>query len=314
VTHSLARYKPFSAPASNRRQATLHRSADIGAVMEAVEARILLSSAPWQQSGAQALGTLRDLNGTVMGSATLENGILTVNGTAAGEEITLGTDWGDSTHLNVRISTGANQGNYLYNIADIKGIVVNAGDGDDCLDFLSFNHALDIRTTLNGDAGDDEISANWSAEVVGHPDQIADTTNVGTEAHGGAGNDYFDLSPATADVYEGGAGDDLFVTSEGFTRGQILPSAGDDILRVYTRTGHDDFPVNPPKPVIPDPQPLPDPTTTDSQDNPVSDPVITKDEPASAQPDYIRAAPPPPATTTFSTNPVLSSDKSLWDM
>jgi hypothetical protein len=317
VTHPLPRFKQFTAPISKRRQAALRQSDAIGAIMESVEARILLSTAPWQQSGEHALGTLKSLDGTVvMGSATLENGILTINGTAAGEEITLGTDWEDPTCFNVSIHSDTDGGVYLYNIADVRGIVVNAGDGDDCLDFLSFNHALNIRTTLNGDAGDDEISANYNARAVDHPDKIVDTTNVGTEAHGGAGNDYFDLSPATSDIYEGGEGNDLFVGAEGFDKSHVLPSAGNDIIRLYSNTGPHDYPVNPPKPVVPDPTPTtpttPTTTTSDSQHTEVSDPP-TVDQPTTAQPDYVVAVPAPAIGTPFSTNSVLTSDKSLWD-
>ena len=316
MTQPLARFKQFTAPTTQRRQATLRRSVVIGAVMEAVEARILLSDVPWQQTGEQAIGTLKDLNGNVMGSATLENGLLPINGTADGEEVMLGMFYNGATDLvgRVRVSitrvTPAHtyfRGQYFYDRAAIKGIVVNAGDGNDYIDFLSFRRALDVPTTLNGGAGNDDIEGNSVAWSEDDPMKVVDTTDVGTTIHGGAGNDLIHASKSPADLFDAGDGDDVIETVAPTILnldGQILPSSGNDILRVWSNYGHTDIPLNPP-PAQPE---VDVQDTGKTADTTTADPVASELDATSPA-----SAPTPAPTLVFSSNSIFLTDSKLWD-
>jgi hypothetical protein len=284
-------------------------------VMEAVEARILFSDTPWWQSGDAAVGSLQDLNGNVMGSASLDNGLLTVNGTSAGEEIVLGMAYGDPTKAYVRITRCTNpdkceyaSATYTYDRAELTGIVVNAGGGDDYLDFLSFGRALDIPVTLNGDAGDDGFEGNgrsWDENKGGF---IGGTTNIGVVMHGGEGNDTLS-SGYGPDVLDGGDGDDLIMVRASDKQIKtFVPSNGNDIVRTWSTSGYVDTPM-----ISPAPQPTPTtvPTTaplTKSQLDTTSAP-----DPTTAQQPVAAPLPIGASIAPFAANPLLVSDQTLWD-
>jgi hypothetical protein len=275
-------------------------------VMEAVEARILFSNAPWWQSGDAAVGTLKDPNGNVMGSATLVNGLLTVNGTSAGEEIVLGMAFGDPTQAYVRITRCTNpatcqylSATFVYDRHQISAIVVSAGDGDDYLDFLSFGKALDVPVTLNGGAGDDGIEGNGRAFDENRPDHVVDTTDIGVVMHGGDGNDT--LWPAYGpDIVDGGDGNDLIVVNATFMAGKtFVPSAGNDVLHTWTVDHWVDSSLNPPEP---QPAPVLTPVT----------PVATTAPAATQTVATVAAAPAMTLPPPFPINPLLSSDDAIW--
>lgn len=276
---------------------------NVRTMMEPVEPRILFSTAnpSWWQSGDAALGTLKDPQGNIVGSATLGNGLLTVNGTSAGEEVVLGMAWGDPTKAYVRITRCTDpitlqyvSATFVYDRAALTGIVVNAGDGDDYLDFLSFGRALSLPVTLNGGAGDDGIEGNGKAWDENRPDHVVDTTDIGVAMHGGDGNDtlWSGLGP---DLLDGGNGDDLIVVNAADQALKIfVPSSGVDILHAWALNHWVDS-LRPP-PAAPEPQPAAvEPATTA--------PVTMVDAPP------IKAAAPAP----FATNPLLTSDDKLWD-
>jgi hypothetical protein len=273
-------------------------------VMEAVEARILFSNPSWWQSGDAAVGTLKDPQGNVVGSATLVNGLLTVNGTSASEEIVLGMAWGDPTKAYVRISRPDANATYVYDRVQLTGIVVNAGAGDDYLDFLSFGKALDIPVTLNGDGGDDGFEGNGRSWDEVRGDFIGGTTYIGVVMHGGNGNDHLD-SGYGPDVLDGGDGDDLIVVSAA-DKGikTFVHSNGNDILRTWTENGWVDSPMNPPAP-----QPAP---TLKLPTKPQLDTASAPD-PATAQQPVAASLPIAAPTAPFATNPILVSDRKLWD-
>ena len=249
-------------------------------LMEAVEARILFSSPSFWQSGDRAVGTLKDLDGNLMGSATLVDGMLTVNGTDAGEEIVLGMAWGDPTKAYVRITRPVNpdtgqreSATFVYDREQLNGIVVNAGDGDDYLDFLSFGRALSLPVTLNGDAGNDTIEGNGVAWDENRNDYVVDTTDVGVVMHGGDGN---------------------------------------DTLRTCDQNGgYVDSPLD-----APAPQPAPpvaaSPATAHANDVITPAPAPTGD---ATPPSPLIWAPPPIANgpSPFGTNTLLASDRKLWE-
>jgi len=288
-------------------------------LMEAVEARILFSSPSFWQSGDRAVGTLKDLDGNLMGSATLVDGMLTVNGTDAGEEIVLGMAWGDPTKAYVRITRPVNpdtgqreSATFVYDREQLNGIVVNAGDGDDYLDFLSFGRALSLPVTLNGDAGNDTIEGNGVAWDENRNDYVVDTTDVGVVMHGGDGNDTL-YSGSGPDVLDGGDGDDLIevAVADAF-RKTIVHGSGNDTLRTCDQNGgYVDSPLD-----APAPQPAPpvaaSPATAHANDVITPAPAPTGD---ATPPSPLIWAPPPIANgpSPFGTNTLLASDRKLWE-
>lgn len=273
-------------------------------VMEMVEARILFSNPSWWESGDAAVGTLKDPQGNVVGSATLVNGLLTVNGTSASEEIVLGMAWGDPTKAYVRITRPDANATFVYDRAKLTGIVVNAGDGDDYLDFLSFGKALSIPVTLNGDGGDDGFEGNgrsWDEVQGGF---VGGTTFIGVVMHGGDGNDHLD-SGYGPDVLDGGDGDDLIIVSASDRAIKTFVSSnGNDILRTWTESGFVDSRMN-----APELQPVatPEPLTKSQLDATSAPDPTTAPQPVAAP--LAVAAPSAP----FATNPLLVADRALWD-
>lgn len=135
----------------------------------------------------QRLGLTRLEDRTVPAvTASLVNGILTVLGDAAANNIPLGLSNGQIT------VSGVTQ---TFSAAAVRGITVDGGDGDDV---ISVAPSITIPCVLFGGLGNDRITGG------GGPDQI----------FGGLGDDILDGGPGN-DVIYGGPGNDTITDNLG---------------------------------------------------------------------------------------------------
>jgi hypothetical protein len=242
-------------------------------------------------------------NGALMGTATLVDGLLTVRGTDAGEEIVLGMEMHDPSQVCVRIVRyNVASGSFCYPRADVTGIVVEAGDGDDYVNFLSWVRALDVPITINGGAGNDLIEGGGSAyDDDGDLSRVVDISYVGAVLRGDAGNDTI-CSGFGPDVMDGGDGDDLLeTTAEEMAHDTMVHSGGNDTVQLDSLQGHVFFPLNPP---------APEPTPAEPAEASPAEP----EQPAATTSPMIAAPAPVTAPVTFGTNELLVSDSKLWDL
>ncbi|MFT3787468.1 MAG: hypothetical protein QM770_15085 [Tepidisphaeraceae bacterium] len=166
-------------------------------------------------------------------SATLADGVLTVQGTSGDDVIHL---YGDSVQkksvkkivrndLCVATGDGVVQ---RFAIAAVHAVVVDAGAGDDRVDLFDLNfasklvkqpngsidrRAVFINATLSGGAGSDTI-------IGSNLDDRIDGGDGGDVLDGGRGNDYI----------TGGAGNDLLIG--GHHNDSLFGEAGDDVIDV----------------------------------------------------------------------------------
>ncbi|HEX6723937.1 MAG TPA: calcium-binding protein [Gaiella sp.] len=142
----------------------------------------------------------------------LQHGVLTIEGTDAGDRIALRLAAGDSGVLQVDVGDDGTA-DFSVARAEIGAIVVNGGDGDDLVRIDDRNGAVNAGTptTIRGGDGDDTLAGGSGNETL----------------RGGDGNDAVDGNGGT-DVGLLGDGDDTFVWD---------PGDGSDV--VEGQDGHD---------------------------------------------------------------------------
>jgi Ca2+-binding RTX toxin-like protein len=144
---------------------------------------------------------LNDQN-QVVATVQIINGVLTVQTTSGPDDMMIGSLKDDPDHLYVHV-------NYVRTIfarAGITGISVDLGDGDDAYVANNYGGLLNLPTTVNGGAGNDEISGEYDRndlwELIPN---IGDGPFAPAHFIGGEGNDT--LAGGIGDtVVEGGPG------------------------------------------------------------------------------------------------------------
>lgn len=129
-------------------------------------------------------------------------------------------------------------------------MIVNAGGGDDVLDFNNGDPALTASGNelyvaggaLNGEAGDDLIdvfSTGGSTMTGGAGDDTIMGVMMGGEVYGNEGDDLIEVSDYGAPnlFVDGGEGDDT-IDAGGYEGSTVLGGAGDDEIRIRLGT-HD---------------------------------------------------------------------------
>jgi hypothetical protein len=135
----------------------------------------------------------------------LENGMLIVTGTNGDDVIKVGSD-DDATMIYV-----AMRGVQVkFAAADVRGIRVNAGSGNDEVTVLNHSVLLDVQVTMVGGAGDDWLEGqgdrDWMDRLLTSPD---DGPYPGTTLIGGGGDDYLGGGLGHSRLV-GGGGTDTF--------------------------------------------------------------------------------------------------------
>jgi hypothetical protein len=144
----------------------------------------------------------------------LHRGLLTIEGTDAGEQIALRLRAGYPDILQVDVG-GDGSADFSFQRARIASIAVDAGGGDDLVRIDDTNGSFtdSIPTTIGGGDGNDRIAGGKGAETL----------------LGGAGNDQIDGNGGN-DLGVLGAGDDTFVWDPGDGSDTIEGQNGNDTM------------------------------------------------------------------------------------
>lgn len=174
-------------------------------------------------------------------SATLENGVLTLEGTSEDDILRVRPDRDDPTIVVARV----NDESFEFPAEDVSEIVINGHAGNDRLQIA---RRLRVPGELSGGEGDDKLAGGPEADVLdGGPgrDRISgglgsDVLNGGEDGdrmngglgsdtmNGGGGNDAM-FGHFGADVMFGGDGDDLMDGSRG--NDVMAGENGNDLMR-----------------------------------------------------------------------------------
>jgi hypothetical protein len=137
--------------------------------------------------------------------ATVEviDGVLTVTTSDGVDDAMIGSSKSHPDQLFVH-NNGARS---YFSREGITGISVNLGDGDDAFAFYDENGLVNLPTTINGGAGDDEIGGEGDRDVMDVLIDIGDGPFAPVHLIGGEGDDL--LGGGIGDtVAEGGPGND----------------------------------------------------------------------------------------------------------
>ncbi len=155
----------------------------------------------------------------VLMSASLANGVLTVTGTAAADDVTIGAGGGT-------VSVILNNVEQQFPAAQVTALTVSTGAGDDTIALNYFN----VPTTVSGGIGRDVLdlggfAGNATVNLDGQPDSTLGSSvlntfdsdienlDVGVDAansvvvNGNASDNVISIESGSATVH-GGAGDD----------------------------------------------------------------------------------------------------------
>jgi hypothetical protein len=200
-------------------------------IIESLEARALLSAnvdnlifPPPLPASAGAVA-IHGLNGELLGTAQLSNGILTVTGTAADDELYVQRGEEAPLELDVRFGGGGfmdtgRMGVIAYHFADVKGICLRGEGGNDMLFVDDWMGAVNVPVTLDGGAGNDVLfGPDGSNRSDGRALPKKYFSDMPTTLLGGEGND----------TISGGLGDDLI--NGGGGHDQITTWMGHDIVQ-----------------------------------------------------------------------------------
>jgi hypothetical protein len=167
--------------------------------------------------------------------ASVEAGVLTVDGTNAGDRIALRLRAGQPGILQVDVGDDGSA-EFSFNRAEIAEIFVNAGNGDDSVSIDESNGVFSnvIPTTIAGGNGNDRLVGGSGTGTIfgGNGNDTLAGGNGNETLLGGNGNDSIDGNRGN-DVGVLGNGDDTFVWD---------PGDGSDV--VEGQNGHDTMVFN----------------------------------------------------------------------
>jgi hemolysin type calcium-binding protein len=163
---------------------------------------------------------------------TLENGLLTVEGTNVDDRIALRLQAGQPGILEVDFGDDGSA-EFSFERSEIAQIVVKAGNGGDAvrLDEINGVFADTIPTTINGGNGDDRLVGGAGAVTLngGNGDDALFGGDGNEKLLGGNGNDTIDGNKGN-DVAFMGNGNDTFVWDPGDGSDVVEGQGGDDTM------------------------------------------------------------------------------------
>jgi RTX calcium-binding nonapeptide repeat (4 copies) len=163
---------------------------------------------------------------------TLENGLLTVEGTNAGDRIALRLRAGQPGILEVDVGDDGSA-EFSFERSQIREIVVEAGNGGDAVRIDESNgvFADTIPTTIDGGNGNDRLVGGAGAVTLdgGNGDDALFGGNGNEKLIGGNGNDTIDGNKGN-DVAFLGNGDDTFVWDPGDGSDVVEGQKGTDTM------------------------------------------------------------------------------------
>jgi Ca2+-binding RTX toxin-like protein len=163
---------------------------------------------------------------------TLENGVLTVEGTNASDTIALRLQDGQPGILQVDVGDNGSA-DFSFQRREIAEIVVNPGNGDDSVRIDEGNGVFSdtIPTTINGGNGDDRLVGGAGAVTLngGNGDDRLIGGDGNERLIGGNGNDTIDGNRGN-DVALMGNGDDTFIWDPGDGSDTVEGQNGNDTM------------------------------------------------------------------------------------
>jgi len=163
---------------------------------------------------------------------TLENGVLTVEGTNANDRIALRLQAGQPSVLQVDVGDDGSA-DFSFQRSAIANIAVNAGNGDDSVRIDETNGVFAdvIPTTIDGQNGNDTLAGGTGAGTLsgGNGDDTLAGGNGAEQLLGGNGNDSIDGNKGN-DVASMGNGDDTFIWDPGDGSDTVEGQNGKDAM------------------------------------------------------------------------------------
>jgi Ca2+-binding RTX toxin-like protein len=171
----------------------------------------------------------------------LKHGVLTVEGTRAGDTIVLRLAAGRPDVLQIDVG-GDGSGDFEFNRKEIANIVVGAAEGNDVVRIDDANGAFTdtIPTVLDGEGGSDTLAGGAGAETLrgGNDSDSIDGNRGNDVAAMGAGDDTFVWDPGDgSDVVEGQQGADTMVFNGANVGERVDLSANGSRLRFFRDVG-----------------------------------------------------------------------------
>jgi Ca2+-binding RTX toxin-like protein len=163
---------------------------------------------------------------------TLENGLLTVEGTNKGDRIALGLQAGQPGILQVDFGDDGSA-EFSFERSQIAEIVVDAGNGDDAVRIDESNGVFSdtIPTTIEGGNGNDRLVGGAGAVTIdgGNGNDALFGGNGNEKLLGGNGNDTIDGNKGNDSAF-GGNGNDTFIWDPGDGSDTIEGENGNDTM------------------------------------------------------------------------------------
>lgn len=177
--------------------------------------------------------SLQSLESRCLLSAGLENGVLHIVGTSQDDEFRFQYS-GDKSKITVTHSprqfADFEREEFTFDTADVEGILIEMGEGDDDVSLSSFQYqGIDVPATIYGGSGRDTIFAGLGN------DTIYCGTGAVDQADGSEGDDLIYGNGGSLDVLFGGKGQDTLYGGAG--RDQLL--GGEDRDFLYGGSGND---------------------------------------------------------------------------
>jgi hypothetical protein len=171
----------------------------------------------------------------------LAQGLLTVEGTSARDEIALRLQAGQPDLLQVDVGDDGSS-DFTFKLGKIARIAVDAQAGDDLVRIDEGNGAFTdvIQTTIDGGSGSDTIAGGKGVETLrgGDGNDSIDGNGANDLALMGSGDDVFVWDPGDgSDVVEGNDGADTMVFNGAGVADQVELSANGTRLRFFRNPG-----------------------------------------------------------------------------
>jgi hypothetical protein len=166
-----------------------------------------------------ALDMVEELESRTLLAASLSGGVLTVNGTAAADQILVRFAPHDGAHIQVVINNSTRS----FTKTAVKQVVVNGGNGNDMI-----NIAISARAFVDGGAGNDTLLGGGNRDMLsgGDGDDLIRGRKGDDQIYGDAGDDIL-FGNVGDDTVGGDDEDTLQFTGDHDTPNDV---AGDDKL------------------------------------------------------------------------------------
>jgi hypothetical protein len=214
---------------------------NIGSILGATSVALAASATVAFGAVASMPAQLAFADSTPAPSASVADGTLTINGSNAADDITIGVG-ADPATMQVDLGTGAAP--VAFARSTFRAISVYLGQGDDRFSVTPTGQFSDAALTVHGGRGDDSISGSRGNDVL--IGGLGDDTIRGNDGNdlifGGRGDDNVDGEKG-ADTQILGSGDDTALWNPGEGSDTTDGGGGHDVLVFNGAAGNEKFAV-----------------------------------------------------------------------